>query len=130
MKMKKRIRNLYKENQKAQGIIFVIGIHGTAGTNIDVENISSIFNSLKFAVWCERDLTCADISCLTKAAASEKFPNYKYIAFYYAGHGGIDEHERSFILPMKEQDSDERLKIFSPISKMHVNAISSYLIAV
>ena len=127
MKMKKRIRNLYKENQNAQGIIFVIGIHGPAGTNVDVENISSAFNSLNFAVWRERDLTCADIACLMKVAASEKFPNYKCIAFYYAGHGGIDEHERSFILPMKEKDSDERWFIEENILSNFKNARKRYL---
>ena len=125
--MKRRLRNLYKENQEAQGIIFVIGIYGPAGTNVDVENISSTFNGLEFAVWRERDLTCADIACLAKVAASEKFPNYKYIAFYFAGHGGIDEHERSFILPMKEKDGEERFFVEENMLSNFKNVNKRYL---
>ena len=108
--MKRKLKNLFKENQDAQGIVFVIGIYGPAGTDVDVENVSTTFHALNFAVWRERDLTCADIACLAKAAASENFFGYKYIAFYFAGHGGIDEYKRSFILPLKE-DGEERLFI-------------------
>ena len=100
--MKQKIGNLYKENQDAQGIAFVIGIHGPAGTDVDIDNVSSTFrNDLNFAVWRERDHTCADLACLAKAAASHMYPNYKYLAFYFAGHGGIDANERSFVVPMK-----------------------------
>ena len=108
--MKQKLRNRYKRNRKAQGIVFVIGIYGPAGTDVDVKNISSTFEDLNFAVMDQTDLTCAEIACLAMAAASEKFVDYKYIAFYFAGHGGIDEYKRSFILPMKT-DGKERLFI-------------------
>ena len=108
--MKQKLKNRFKENKNAQGIVFVIGIYGPAGTDVDVENVSSTFHALNFAVCRERDLTCAEIACLAKAAASVTFENYKYIAFYFAGHGGIDEYKRSFVLPMKA-DGKERLFI-------------------
>ena len=100
MKMKQRIANLFKERQECQGIAFVIGIHGPAGTDVDIDNVCSTFNDLNFAVWRERDITCADLACLVKAAASHMYPSYKYVAFYFAGHGGsVNGHP--FIVPMK-----------------------------
>ena len=49
------------------------------------------------------DQTCEELACLIKAASERDYPSgYEYIAFYFAGHGGIDEFGRPFILPMKK----------------------------
>ena len=49
------------------------------------------------------DQTCEELACLIKAASERDYPmGYKYIAFYFAGHGGIDEFGRPYILPMKK----------------------------
>ena len=94
----------------AQGIIFVIGLFGPAGTDVDVEHMSSIFHSdLNFAVYREKVLTCADLACLVKAAAEyDEYPkSYRFIAFYYAGYGGIDESGREYLLPMHLRGGDD-----------------------
>ena len=76
----------------AQGIIFIVGIYGADGTAKDVENVEATFKQLNFATFLERDPTSAQIASLINAAASCKYPDgYKYIAFYFAGHGGREE---------------------------------------
>ena len=97
---KLKIDNLTQEHKfaRAKGIIFVVGIFGPDGTAEDVENIISTFKELNFAVFSERDLTAEKIACLVQAAAECRFPyKYRYIAFYFAGHGGTDESGKSFI---------------------------------
>ena len=97
---KLKIGNLTQERKfaRAKGIIFVVGIFGADGTAEDVENITSTFKELKFAVFSERDLTAEKIACLVAAAAECEFPyKYRYIAFYFAGHGGTDESGEPFI---------------------------------
>ena len=92
----------------AQGIIFVIGLFGRAGTDVDIERMSSIFHDdLNFAVYREKVLTCADLACLVKAAAEyDEYPkSYRFIAFYYAGHGGIDSVSE-YLLPMHLRRGD------------------------
>ena len=121
-KMKRQIKNMLKANHEAQGIIFVIGILGPAGISVDIENVSSTFKGLNFVVWEARDYTYADIACLLHAATTTTLPGIKFIAFYYAGHGGIDEYGRSFILPMKEKDGEERLFIEENILSSFKNA--------
>ena len=94
----------------AQGIIFVIGLFGRAGTDVDIERMSSIFHDdLTFAVYREKVLTSADLACLVKAAAEyDEYPkSYRFIAFYYAGYGGIDESDREYLLPMYSRGGDD-----------------------
>ena len=77
--------------QRAQGIIFIVGVYGADGTAKDIENVEATFKELNFAVYTERDPPSFQIACLTRAAATCQYPyRYKYIAFYFAGHGGRD----------------------------------------
>ena len=108
-KTKNKIRGQCQEIPNAQGIIFVLGLFGPAGTDVDVEHISSIFrDDLNFAVYREKVLTCADLACLVKAAAEyDEYPkSYRFIAFYYAGHGGIDSVSE-YLLPMYSRGGDD-----------------------
>ena len=61
------------------------------------------------------DQTCEELACLIKAASAPemKYPlSCKCIAFYFAGHGGIDESGKPFILPMQTgKDVVERFYI-------------------
>ena len=76
----------------AQGIIFIVGIYGADGTAKDVENVETTFKQLNFATFLERDPTSTQIASLINAAAACKYPDgYKYIAFYFAGHGEREE---------------------------------------
>ena len=109
--MKQRIGNLFKARPECQGIAFVIGTHGPAGTGVDIDNVRNTFIDLNFAVWDERDLTCSKLACLVKAAASHMYPCYKYLAFYFAGHGGsVNGHP--FIVPMKLKGDGSQQKLF------------------
>ena len=79
-----------------------MGLFGQAGTDVDVEHMSSIFHDdLNFAVYREKVLTRADLVCLVKAAAEyDEYPkSYRFIAFYYAGYGGINKSGREYLLP-------------------------------
>ena len=96
----------------------MVGIFGAPGTAEDVENITSTFKELKFAVFSERDLTAEKIACLVAAAAEAaaecKFPyKYRCIAFYFAGHGGTDELGEPFIQGLQTDASKKEI--------LHVN---------
>ena len=114
----RRIKNRYREADadNIKGFAFVIGIYGPAGTKADVDLVSSTFeDDLKFAVDRRQDQTCEELACLIKAASAPemKYPlSCKCMAFYFAGHGGIDESGKPFILPMqKDKDVVERFYI-------------------
>ena len=110
--MKEKINNRLKINKKsAQGIIFIIPAYSPDDDDPNViKTISSTFeNDLKFDVFSENVPTCASMACLVKAAAQVKYPpTYKYIAFYFVGYGGVDEHDHPFMQP---QGGAEKLYI-------------------
>ena len=102
-----RIKNRYREvdADNINGFAFVIGIYDPAGTKADVDLVSSTFEDLKFAVDRRVDQTCEELACLIEAASAPemKYPlSCKCMAFYFAGHGGIDESGKPFILPMQK----------------------------
>ena len=112
--LKQKIENRTKE-KRAQGIIFIVGIYGADGTAVDVENVDSTFKKLNFATYVEKDPTTSQIAQLMNAASECNYPyQYKYIAFYFAGHGGRDEAEKPFIKGL-QIDDDESAKI------LHIN---------
>ena len=129
---KQRIKNRYREADadNIKGFAFVIGIYGPAGTKADVDLVSSTFeDDLNFTVDRRMDQTCEELACLIKAASAPEmtYPlSCKCIAFYFAGHGGIDESGKPFILPMqKDKDVVERfyieeniLSFFRPFSDL------------
>ena len=65
---------------------------------MDVENIASTFKRLNFAIYIERDPTAKQIDELVKAVTMCQYPcKYKYVCFYFAGHGGRDQNGQLFI---------------------------------
>ena len=113
MVAKEKIRSKCQQHPDAQGIIFVVdmlfvGKSGNpGGTEVDAVNISKTFRELNFAVYPGEDLDHAQLACLVQAAAEYKYPlNYRFIAFYYAGHGGIDNYGREFVLPLQHRGDD------------------------
>lgn len=116
--IQKSIESRYHDNPKAKGIIFIIGITGAAGTDVDVENMSKTFrDGLSFTTFREENVSCSRLACIVKAAATFKYPlKCNYVAFYFAGHGGIDEHHRPFLQTAKEHGkSSETLLIHDNI---------------
>ena len=94
----------------AEGIIFIVGIFGADGTANDVENVSSTFKELNFAIYIERDPTSGLIAGLMKAAAVCDYPaRYKYIAFYFAGHGGRDKSGKLFVKGLQLDKSNPEI---------------------
>ena len=92
--------------KRSQGIIFIVGIYGADGTAKDVENVENTFRELNFTTYTERDPTTAEIALLVKATAQCDYPyRYRYVAFYYAGHGGMDESGKLFVKPLQLHES-------------------------
>ena len=75
------------------------------GTDEDANKVYKTFrNELNFAAYRCENFSCTNLVYLIEAAA--KFGNYplgyKFIAFYYAGHGGIDKSGREFVIPSQQ----------------------------
>ena len=104
-KMKTKIKQRCSDKPNAQGIAFLIGfLDGN-----DVQDLSSTFeNDLSFTVWSKREITCAKLACLVKAAVKVQYPStYKYIVFYYAGHVGVNKSNRPFLVPVQPEANNE-----------------------
>ena len=108
---KQQIKNHYRKKPDAKGIAFIIGMYDAAGTDVDVDNVSSVFkDELNFAVFTEKDPTCTQLACLVKAAAAVRYPlNYKFITFYFAGHGGINDSGSPYVIPMQLKGEDRKV---------------------
>ncbi len=96
-----RIFHAYRERKRElgcspKGIMFVFGIRGPAGVDIDVEQIYFTFkNHFRFALLIEEDLTFDILEAFIEAAATYEYPAVcNYIGFYFSGHGKIDENSR------------------------------------
>ncbi len=94
--------------------MFIVGMSDARGTEKDILEMQNVFARLNFALFLEHNLTANDMRNLAKAiAAYPDFPEaifYKYIAFYYAGHGGITPNGDAVLKPV--QDSNEREFVF------------------
>ena len=92
-------------------MLFVDKSGNRSGTDVDADNIYRTFrDNLNFAKFFSEDLPCAELACLVKAAAEfDRYPlNYDFIAFYYAGHGGIDSSGQEFVLPLQLTGGDTK----------------------
>ena len=85
-------------------MLFVDQFGQRGGTDVDADNICKTFHDdLNFAAFVAVDLSYAGLTCLVKAAAEfDRYPlNYDFIAFYFAGHGGVDRSGCEFVLPLQ-----------------------------
>ncbi len=90
----------HHNNKKPQGIIFIVGMYGAAGTDVDVDKVQSTFKhpNINFATFTTQDPTSAQLSALIAAASKHEYPFcYKFIAFYFSGHGGTDKDGNPFV---------------------------------
>ena len=73
------------------------------GTDEDDDNIRKTFAHLNFAVYSIQDPLFRELVNLVETAAEfHLYPlNYKFIAFYYSGHGGVDRDGHEFVLPLQ-----------------------------
>ena len=96
------------------------------GTDKDVDNMASTLGKLNFTVYREQYLTSAQLCCLVKAASDCNYNhNYKYVVFYYSGHGGSDDSEKSFVLPQQDGGSAEVVYIMDDIIHPFVDSPKS-----
>ena len=88
-------------NPDARGIVFFIGVSDSSGTDVDAVNVSEAFRGLttNFVFFPQQNTTCTELSCLVNTVARGKCFSMKCknVAFFYAGHGGIDEKGNSFL---------------------------------
>ena len=92
-------------------MLFVGESGNRGGTDVDADNINKTFrDNLNFATFLAENPLCAELACLVKAAAEfDRYPlGYNFIAFYYAGHGGIDSSGREFVLPFQLKGGDTK----------------------
>ena len=81
-----------------KGIIYIFGI--------SVNNIHSTFKAeFKFATFRRENLTCSNLATHIKAAATFDYPILcKNKAFYFAGHGGIDQNQQPYFNAVSESN--------------------------
>ena len=119
-KYKKLLENLCRKNSEAKGIAIVIGISGPEGVELDVTNMASTFKELNFAVITQTDVTASELVSLVNIAAMYFYPlSYKFIVFYFAGHGGVDDRNGlPYVLPLQvlEEKVYIEQQIFSQFS--------------
>ena len=98
-----------KLGKQSKGIAFVLGMTASVtGVNADVENVRKVFqDELRFAVFALPNPTSSEIVPLMEVAASYDYPvRSKHKYFYFAGHGGIDEHQRPFFKPLINSNNE------------------------
>ena len=107
-KSKHQLHSLLKNYPQAKGLAIVIGVSGPPGIHDDVQNISLTFKrDLGFAVWQHNDPLLEELACLLQVAAEFNYPiSYKFIVFYYAGHGGSDDGH-GYVIPAEDDQCDE-----------------------
>ena len=112
------------EFRKAQGIIFVVGVFGAAGTAVDVSNVETTFKGVNFAVFPVRDPPAEELACLMQAAAEVEYPyKYAYVAFYFAGHGGTDvKTGNMYVVGLQTDDSETTIL---PVEEYIINPLKS-----
>ena len=102
-----------------QGMIFLVAMSSAKGANKDIDRMAGIFGELNFAVFPMPNLLANELKDLSQAIAGFQFPQtrfFKYVAFYFAGHGGINRSNGdSFIQAVKPRHESDRVYISSDI---------------
>ncbi len=73
---------------------------GVAGTDVDVKKVRSTFEhaNVNFVTLTTQNPTSAQLSALIAAASKYEYPlRYKFVAFYFSGHGGTDKDGNPFV---------------------------------
>ena len=93
-------------NKKPQGIMFIVGMFGAPGTDVDVKKVQTTFEhpDISFAILPIQSPTSAQLSAMIAAASKYGYPyHYKFVAFYFSGHGGTDKDGKNpFVQTLSE----------------------------
>ena len=86
--------------------MFIVGMYGAPGTEVDVKNVQTTFEhpDINFAILPIQSPTSARLSAMIAAASKYGYPyHYKFVAFYYSGHGGTDKDGKNpFVQTLSE----------------------------
>ena len=94
-----QLATLVPRGEGSCGLAIIVGNTGDDenGVEEDMETMADTFHQLGLAIWVMKDQTTAMITGAIQTIASHTFPpDYKYIIFYFAGHGG-SQNNRAFI---------------------------------
>ena len=96
---------------------------GPEGVQLDITNISLTFEELNFAVLSH--LTSTELVSLLNVASAFIYPlSYKFIVFYFAGHGDVDPNNgHAYVIPMLLNEIDDPKKVY--IEKAIVSQFSN-----
>ena len=119
-----KIKAIMKAAGNRQGIIFIVGMSDATGADVDIRNMDDTFCKLNFAVFTEKNPNTSEMKALAKAIGTINFPKkifYNYIAFYYTGHGGIDDNGKTFFKSLQADTASKEYvylenDIMSPIT--------------
>ena len=93
-----------KENVGVAIILGIVNKYGPQGTDRDVELIKTTFENLKFGVYVVKDPDIDKIAAVIQVASTTIYPtSYKFVAMYYAGHGG-SEDGKGYLIPCGDND--------------------------
>ena len=85
-----------KKNLKKSGLALLVGMitNGPCGVEKDLDTMKDAFEELGLAVWQLPDASDMKIASVVETISQYPFPsNYKFIVFYFSGHGGsLDSH--------------------------------------
>ena len=76
--------------------------------------MASTFKELHLAVSSLNNLTSSELLSLLEVASTFVYPlGYKFIVFYFAGHGGVDpENGRAYVLPLQLHEAGDHEKVY------------------
>ena len=100
------------EHPEKKGLALIMGIttpDAPAGVKNDIDNMAKTLESLDILIWRAENACLYGITAMLKVMSEYNFPSaYKFIIFYFSGHGGsVDGHP--FIFTQDNEDDDNKL---------------------
>ena len=101
--------------------MFIVGMYGAPGTDVDVKKVQTTFehHNINFAILPIQSPTSARLSAMIAAASKYGYPFcYKFVAFYFSGHGGTDKDGNPFVQTLSEGRVFIKQSIIEPLKKI------------
>ena len=115
----KKLKEEVEENLRKNGLAIVVGIaesgskeSAAAGVSKDCRKMAKVFKNLGFAVWDIEDGSSVQVAATLQTVAQTEFPNsYKFIIFYFSGHGGSQDNHTYIQCHVDDPDEVSTLSI-------------------
>ena len=101
--------------------MFIVGMYGAPGTDVDVKKVQTTFEhpDINFAILPIQSPTSAQLSAMIAAASKYGYPFcYKFVAFYFSGHGGTDKDGIPFVQTLSEGRVFIEQSIIEPLKRI------------